>query len=185
MKTGVVVGLGILATVVLTGMVLVVSAIGFYNTSIRMENGIKAQYEQNKNNYDNYFKKLKEVAQVPDMYVADMKKLWDGVMAGRYGAKGSQAVFQFIKEQNPQIDPSLYKKVQDVVEAGRNGFEADQKMLIDKKREYDNYRMGFPNNVLAGFMGFPKIDLDKFRIVTSDETEGVFERKKSEPIKLR
>ena len=185
MKKGVVIGLGVLVFFVLMGATLFGAVVSFYNTSIRMENGIKAQYEQNKNNYDNYFKKLKEVAQVPDMYVADMKKLWDGVRAGRYGTKGSQAVFQFIKEQNPQVDASLYKKVQDVVEAGRNGFEADQKMLIDKKREYDNYRMGFPNNVLAGFMGFPKIDLDKFRIVTSDETEGVFERKKSEPIKLR
>lgn len=185
MKTSVMVGLGILAAVVLAGVVLFGSVIGFYNTSIRIENGIKAQYEQNKNNYDNYFKKLKEVAQVPDMYVADMKKLWDGAMTDRYGAGGSKAVFQWIQEKNPQVDSSLYKKIQDVVEAGRNSFEADQKMLIDKKREYDNYRMGFPNNVLAGFMGFPKIDLDKFRIVTSDETEGVFERKKSEPIKLR
>jgi hypothetical protein len=37
---------------------------------------------------------------------------------------------------------------------------------------------------VAKFMGFPKIDLEKFGIVTSNETDKAFDTKKSEPFKL-
>lgn len=176
---------GFVAVVVLVGVIVAFQTIGFYNIAVRTENGIEAQYTQNKNNYDNYFKKLKEVAQVPEMYASDLRKLYDGTMKGRYGANGSKAVFQWIQEHNPTVDASIYARIQTVVESGRNSFEADQKSLIDKKREYANLLKTFPNNLLAGFLGLPKIDLNKYDIVTSEETEDTFEKKKSEPIKLR
>ena len=106
-------------------------------------------------------------------------------MTGRYVAEGTRAAFNWIKEHNPTIDSSLYKKIQDIVESGRNSFEADQKMLIDKKREYDNYRLIFPNSVIAGVLGFPKINPDDYKIVTSEETDRAFESKKSAPLKIR
>ena len=174
-----------MVVVLLLGLYLAFAAIGFYNTATQTENGIVAQYKQNQNNYDNYFKKLREAAQVPQMYVDDMQKMWDKVMRGRYGPNGSKAMFQWIQEHNPVVDASLYGKLQTLVEAGRNSFEADQKALIDKRREYDNYRMVFPNNVLAGFLGFPKIKLEDYDIVTSEETAEVFKSKKSQPIRLR
>lgn len=185
MTKGMMIGLGGLAVSGVLLLAIIGSVIGFNNTSIEMENGIKAQYSQNKNNYDNYFKKLKEAAQVPDMYTADMKKMWDGVMSKRYGANGSKALFSWIQEHNPTIDSSLYRKIQDIVESGRNAFESDQKMLLDKKREYDNYRMTFPNSLMASALHFPKIKLEDYNIVTSEETESIFSTKKSEPIKIR
>lgn len=186
MNKGMVIVIAIFAVVVVFGLTIVGSLISFNNTAVQMEAGVKAQYEQNRNNYDNYWKKLKEVAQVPTMYIDDMKKLWDGVMAGRYGKDGSRAMFQWIQERNPKVDSSLYRKIQDIVEAGRNSFEADQKMLIDKKREYfDTYLKTFPNSMLAGLLGFPKINPADYAIVTSEETEEVFKTKKSKPLKLR
>mgnify|MGYP001605686954 FL=1 len=185
MGKGLAIFLALILVIAIVGFSVVGAVIGFNNTAVKMENGVKAQYDQNKNNYDNYFKKLKEVVQVPEMYIEDMKKLWDGVMTGRYGKEGSKAMFQWIQERNPKVDASLYNKVQDVIEGGRNSFEADQKMLIDKKREYENLLGVFPNSFLAGFLGFPKINLADYAIVTSGETEEIFKTKKSEPIKLR
>ena len=179
------IALAVLGVMVLFGIGLFATGIGFYNTAVKMENGIEAQYNQNRNNYDNYFKKLKETAQVPTMYVEDMKKLWDGVMKGRYGAEGSRAVMQFIQEHNPQLDPGLYRQIQTVIDAGRNAFEADQKSLIAKKQAYANQLSTFPNNIFAVALGLPKIDLSKYDIVTSEETERAFEKKKSDPIDLR
>lgn len=176
---------GIVVLGIIMGVSFGAAIMGFYNNAVKMENGIKAQYEQNKNNYDNYFKKLKETAQVPEMYTDDMRKIYGEVITGRYGSQGSRAMFQWIKEHNPSLDAALYKKVQDVIESGRNSFGADQKMLLDKKLQYDNYRQTFPNNVIAGFLGFPKINLDEYAIVTSEETEDAFKTKKSEPLKLR
>jgi len=59
------------------------------------------------------------------------------------------------------------------------------KMLIDKKRGYEVYSGKFPRSFIAGFLGFPKIDLDKYDIVTSEETERTFKEKKSQPFKIR
>jgi hypothetical protein len=114
-----------------------------------------------------------------------MPRVWKNVMTGRYGNNGSRAMFNWIQEHNPNLDASIYKKIQELVESGRNSFEQDQKMLLDKKREYQNYLETFPNNLLAGALRFPRLDMSKYDIVTSERTEKAFETKKDEPIKLR
>lgn len=177
--------LAVLVVLVIFGSILAGSAISFRNECVRMENGIAAQYEQNKNSYDQYFKTVKEMAQVPEIMTNDFRKLYDGVMAGRYGKGGSKAVFQWLKEQNPQLPQEVYVKLQTAIEAGRNRFAADQQMLIDKTREYKNYYQTFPNNIWAKAMGYPGIDLSQYSVVTSDETEKTFKEKKSNPFKLR
>ena len=160
------------------------AVVGINNNCIQYEESVKAQYKQNQNNYDNYFKKVKEVAQIPDMYIEGLKEVYDKAMTGRYGADGSKAMFQWIQEQNPQVDASVYKQIQQVMESGRNDFESNQKMLIDKKRAYEVFYKEFPNSFVVGFLGFPKIDLNKYDIVTSEETENIFNSKKSEYIKI-
>lgn len=160
-------------------------ALSFRSDCVAAEAGIKAQYKQNQNNYDNMWKKFKEMAQVPEMYVEDLQKVYDSAIGKRYGENGSQAAFQFIREHNPNFSDALYTKLSSAIEAGRNGFEADQKQLIDKKRQYE-VLLGGTKALFVGFwFDFPRIDLDQFDIVTSEETQDVFKEKKSDEIDLR
>ena len=178
-------GIGCLTVIVLFAVIVVASVIGINNSCVAQEKGLKAQYEQNQNNYDNMWKKFKEVAQVPAMYTEDMKKVYDSAIQGRYGAKGSQAMFQWLKEHNPNFDSKLYVQIQRTIEAGRNSFEANQKMLLDKKRQYETDLDVFPGGAVARALGFPKVDLDEYGIVTSSETKTAFENKEADTIKLR
>lgn len=177
--------LGLTAVLVVLAVVGISSVIGINNNCVRQENGIVAQYKQNQNNYDNMFKKFKEAAAVPSMYTDDLRKVYDSAIQARYGSEGSKAAFQWLKEHNPNFDSKMYVQLQRIIESGRNDFENNQKMLLDKKRQYENDLGTFPEGWVAGKLGFPKKDLEKYDIVTSDHTDEAFSKKKSDPIQLR
>lgn len=182
---GKVIALALVGMALFFGLGYAGCALGFRSDCVRAEAGIKAQYDQDKNNYDNYWKKIKEMAQVPAMYTEDLKKVYDSAMAGRYGKDGSKAVFQFIKEHNPNFDSSMYVNVQRAIEAGRNSFADDQKQLIDRKREYETVLNGNKALAVNFLFNFPHMDLSKYDIVTSDVTEDAFKTKKADEVKLR
>jgi len=184
MSTGIKIVLGFFVMCILVVIIAVFSVIGINNDCVRMEAGIKAQYSQNQNNYDNMWKKFKEATQVTSMYTADLKKVYDSAIQGRY-AKSGNVMMNFIKEHNPSFDASMYKNLQVMIEGGRNTFESNQKMLLDKKRVYEIHIQSFPTVFVARVLGFPKIDLSKYDIVTSGQTQDAFETKKAGEIKLR
>lgn len=184
--------LGVIAVVgVLTAFTLVGGFLTFQNGANGHENGIKAQYTQNQNNYDNGFKKVLEVAQVSEFYAADFEKIYRSVLEGRYGANGSQAAMQWIQEQNPSIDSALYRQIQQTIEAFRNQFSQEQKQLISRKQEYENYLTTVTSNRFYNYLGgvvggsYPKIDLAKYDIVTSGATATAFDTKRADPLTIR
>lgn len=175
--------LGIIGSIAL---LLISMAIGAYNYGIRAEADLRATKKNNENILATYSQKVREAAQVPEMYVEGLTKVTREAMSGRYGADGSKAVFQWIQEQNQQVDPTVYVQLQRLIEAGRNEFQAGQTRLIDQKRNYEIGLGVFPRNVFLGILGFPKVNLADFDIVTNDYAADAFkDGKEKGPLQLR
>lgn len=179
--------LGVLGVFVLVVCSLGLSYNGFLNDAHSYEVTIDAQYTDNQNVYDNGFKKVKEMAQVPQLQEQALEKLFKASIEARnYGGE----LIKFVKEQNPNLDQTTFIKIQQAIEEYRNGFQRAQTELIAKKQSYTTFltatTSGRFNNSLAGMFGskFPRIDMTKFSIVTSDRTENVFKTKKDEPLDL-
>lgn len=183
MSKGVLAVLATLGVLAFFAGVLIFGYISFTNDANRFEIGIKAQYNDNRNVYDNGWKKVVEVAKVPEKYTAKLKELYDGTMKGRYGANGSQAMMQWIQEQNPTIDPTLYRQLQQTIEGFRDRFQQSQTELIAKKQQYETFLYATIDGRFYNLIGgYPHIDMSKFDIITSEKTERDFETKKSDPL---
>lgn len=179
------VGTGVLA------LVLVLTSISWYNEAVSLEKTTKAQYLDNKNEYDAFWKKVKEVAQVPEKYKDDFKEVLVAETTAKFGEGGSQAMFQWFKDREINFDAGQYQKIQNVIESGRNDFKRAQSSLLDKQRKYETHLNQFKGSMLSGIFSMPKevrgelaprTDRDgdgiktvlDYPIVTSKKTEKAF-----------
>jgi uncharacterized protein (UPF0333 family) len=177
----------IIATIVLFLFVaLAGSYISAANQGNRLEVSIKAKLADNENVYANGSQKIIEIAQVPAMYVEDITKITTAAIGGRYGADGSKAVFQMLKEQNPQLDSSMYKKIQQVIESFRDEFKNSQTQLLDQCRNYETLRGNVWSGMWLNIAGYPKMDINKMcTIVSTEKAAKTFETKRDTGIQLR
>lgn len=160
-------------------------AFSFNNKAVRMEKGLEATWVNNQNILGQYTLKVQEIAQVPEMYKNDLKEVMSSALSSRYGSDGSKANMQWIKEHAINFDSSMYTKIQQVMEAGRNEFQVAQTRLIDEKRAYVTSLETLPGKWIYGMMGFPSVNLDKYKPVLAADTSKVFETGVQAPVKLR
>ena len=182
MKTGL-----IIAGIVVAGAIGIgaVSYISAANTGNRMERTIVATDENNRNILAQYGNRIAEAAQIPSMQRDDLTAVVTAALEGRYGDDGSKAVFQFIQEQNPQIDSAVYTQLQRMIEAGRIEFAAAQTKMVDQKRVYETALGTFWQGTWMGVAGYPKIDLAEYQIVSTARADEAFKTGVEEPMQLR
>lgn len=180
---GIMCAVGIMCVV---GFGIVGTFVSHYNTLVRFENNIEKFDNASKNVRSAYTLKIKEMAQIPDMYLADLTKVINETMEGRYGKDGSKAVFQFIQEQNLPLDPKLYQSIQAEMVQGRAEFKISQDKKMDICTGYQNQLNYAFSGFVASMLGFPKKDIDTLcKIVLDSETNKVFETHEDSAIKLR
>jgi hypothetical protein len=165
--------------------VLAVSYISAYNTANRLEQRIQATYVDNQNVLAQYSNRIAEAAQIPAMQRDDLAEVVTAALDARYGEDGSQAMIQWIQEQNPTIDSTVYVELQRIISAGRQDFQTAQTRLIDQKRVYETAMGSFWQGTWMGLAGYPRINLDDFGIVTNARTDEVFSTGQEEAIQLR
>lgn len=185
MSSGKITGLIILGIVLVVGLMCFLSYTGAYNFGNESEKGLTAQLIDNQNILSNYYNKVQEIVQVNDMYKDGLKEIITASIQGRYGENGAQASWQWIKEHNPTLDVSVYTKLQQVIESGRNEFKNSQTVLIDKKRVYETALGSFWQGMWLRWAGYPKINLADIKVVISGKTTQVYESGIEEPLQLR
>lgn len=176
--TGLIAALSVIGLVLVFIFVCVASYISAYNYGNRMEKQLVAKYQDNENVLSSGYQQLKGVVGVTKIATEDQINIFRAAVQGRYGADGSKAVFQMIVEQNPQVDPKLYQKVQLVVESTQKEFQIAQTGMLDIKRSYETALGSFWTGLWLSVAGYPKIDLNKYTIVSSDAASEAFKTKR-------
>jgi len=130
-------GVGIGALVAVIALVLFVMNISYNNTAERIRTDVEAQYKKIETDYEKMSRIILMQAGIVNKYSTDFKNIYKSMMTGRYGKSGSKAMWQWIKEQNPQLDASVYKKLMTTVEAHRQGFSRKQEKVAMMVAEYN------------------------------------------------
>lgn len=178
----------IAAAVLLAGLFAVV--LGSYASAktygANTEASLRAAQKDSLNVFAQAGQKIREVAQVPKMYADDVARVTREAIENRYGEDGSKAAFQWLQEQNPQLDSSIYAEVNQVIQSGRRDFENAQRRQIDVQRQYEAALGSTWRGWWLKRAGYPKEDLSKFAIVSTAEADEVFRTKQEAgPIQLR
>ena len=193
MKTGLLIAGAVVGLGFLMVLMLVFGYVGWSNGANKFEADIPAQYLQMQNVYDNGWKQVMEENQISDKYADQVKDIFQGTMTGRYGANGSVALFQMIKEDNPKVDPSLLKKVQESIERFHAQFQGAQTQIIALKQSYQTYVFATTSgrfyNMIGSYphikCGVPAGQPDDYQIVTSGKTQNDFQNHKADQLDLR
>lgn len=177
----------IIAGVVISAIVILgsMSYVSAHNKGNRMERDIVATYQDNRQMLGQYGNKIAEAAQIPDMQRDDLTDVVVAALDARYGENGSQAMFQFLQEQNPNIDSAVYTQIQRMIEAGRDDFTRKQTILLDKRRIYETALGTFWGGMWLKTAGYPEIVLDDYNVVSTAAANKSFESGEDEALVLR
>jgi uncharacterized membrane-anchored protein YhcB (DUF1043 family) len=172
------------------GLVVLVLVIGFIlglflwhqrGEAIALEEQIEAQLKTNESNYDNMWKRFKEMTQVTDLQADQIKEVYDGLIQGRY--QDQDLLFQAVQEQNPNLNGEVYTKLQNEISTARIKFDNNQKKIVDIIAEY-NRLIKHRGIVMAMITGRDAIDSDDY-IILSEETNKAFDSGNADEIDLK
>jgi len=175
-KIAIVVVMSILGILIAIGATFGGMYVSYNDRAVDLESQIVAQYDDLQNIKSNYTLKVQEIVQVTDKYKEDLSEIVNATFEGRYGDDGSQAMFQWIQEQNINLDPGMYKEIQVTIKAGRAEFQNAQTRFLDTKRIYNRELNSFVSGFfMTSLNDFPKIKLDEYNTIVAESTRKEFE----------
>ncbi len=157
--------------------------VSFTNTEVKLRNQFKQKMSERTAFYDKMFKVISQKSQIAIKNDSSFRKNVNIIMEGRKDAP--QVFMKWITESNPNANYSevsvLYQDLSRSVEAQREGFFIEEKVLQDIKRQHDNHLMTFPNSFYNIF--FNRSELE-YSVIQSSLTEQVMKTGKDDNIKL-
>jgi hypothetical protein len=169
--------------VFMVGAMFVFSVFSFHQNEVGVRVVFENKIEANKTDFDNMWKTIQQVAQVPAAHKDGFMEVMNSYAAARSAGKGEGSFLSIMNEAVPDFTGSteLFAKVQTVVEAKREAWTTRQKELIALKSEHDLLIRQLPGSVYATFLGRDALTL---QLVTSGRTDEAFSSGKDENVDL-
>jgi hypothetical protein len=169
--------LGIFAIIFISGI------IGFGNDTVDLQNRRKQKDDERTAFYDKMWKTLAQKSQIALRNDSSFSRNVDAIMAGRKDAP--QLFMKWVQESNPNANyeavSALYADLSRAVEAQRDGFFVQEKMIQGIVLEYNNRIQKFPGSFYNLFYGRKKME---YKPITSTRTDNVIETGKDDDVKL-
>ena len=172
------IGLGVIMLFVFIG-----NFVSFSNNEIDLRNTFEQKIDERTSFYDKMYKVISQKSQIAVKNDESFRKNINIIMEGR---KDSEGVFmKWITESNPNANYSevsvLYKDLSRAVEAQREGFFNEEKVLQDVVRQHKNLIQKFPNSFYNIVYGRTKLE---YTPIKSSLTEEVMKTGKDDNVKL-
>lgn len=168
-------------------IILVIAVFGtfvsFSNNEIELRTAFEQKIDERTAFYDKMYKVITQQTQIAVKNDESFRQNINLIMEGRKDAQG--LFMKWIQETNPNANynevSELYKNLSRSVEAQREGFFTQEKVLQDIVRQHKNHIQKFPNSFYNMFMGRQPLE---YKPIQSSLTEEVMRTGKDDNVKL-
>jgi LemA protein len=182
MGKGTVIGLGCVGVLVVVLIILAVSGVGIYNSLVSLDQAVNAQWGQVENVYQrradlipnlvatvsgaaNFEKSTLEAVtnarasvgrvQVNAANLPNDPQAFARFEQAQAGLSSALSRLMVVVERYPELKAnSNFRDLQAQLEGSENRITVERMRYNEKAQEYNTARLRFPNNLLAGAMGF-------------------------------
>lgn len=157
--------------------------IGFSNREIELSNSFFQKKDERTASYDKMYKVVAQKTQIAVKNDSSFRNMVNIIMEGRKDAQ--QVVFKWVQEQNPGATfdqvTKLYSELGQTIEAQREQFFQEEKMLQDINRVHEDLIRKYPGSFYNLFF---KRKSFEYTPIKSSLTEQVMKTGKDDNIKL-
>lgn len=177
-KTSLYVGIAIGAILLIGYLTYTMIKISSKNKEVGLRTLVEGQQDVCKGNFDKMFKSIQQVAKVTEEAKNTFKEIYPEIIKGRY-ENDNGLIMKWVQESNPTFDFKLYDKLMDVIIDSRNEFFQEQKKLVSYAKQHKAFIGKWPNT-----MFFEPTDTVAYKIITSTNTEKVYQTGKEDDLEM-
>lgn len=171
---------GLIAIFLIT---IVAQCINFSNSEIDLRNSFKQKWDERTAFYDKMWKTFSQKSQIAVKNDSSFRRNIDLIMTAREDKGG--LLMKWVQESNPNANydavSKLYEDLSRAVEAGREGFFVQEKVLQDIVKQHSNLIQKFPGSLYNSFYGRKPLE---YKPITSTITDQVIKTGKDDDVKL-
>lgn len=180
------IGATAIAIIALVGIVAILffSYVASHNRGNAFEADLRKSHAAMETTLSSCTTDIRNISKIPDQYAEQLKDVIKAEMDGRYGGQGTDRVAKFVSERGINFDSSMLQKVQNRVSACETQFKNAQDRMADTREEYNKALGSFWGGQFMSLAGYPKMDLDKFKVIMDESSARQFETGKREDYDL-